>query len=1829
MVGWMRTTSFWRIGILIGVLMGIVWSVVPLHAEPVDTVVLQVGAEGWSGGVAGAFVQLQSQGGSFERVAASTNEAGQATLDVAGLSGPYVLTVSAPGAAVRRIQLALPLNQSVLPKITLAAAASRLRGLPAYGGQITAVQADAQSGVFYTIANTPPFFFRSTDYAGTWSPVTTQSDDADDGLDDTTTPVGIAVSGVPGEVATIVANAVYYSHDFGASWRSFALPGSGDIHDVGLYWAHAAVADAPSFMFVERAEHVYVCGAMMPTATPACVVDDGYKAAADDLLAVAHGAEHAFVGVLADGVHADATLWVVDATPSSADATATVAQISAGARDPGLAANVFMMGGPAQATLTFGGETVNDAPERFVHFARNSAGRSDGSIRMTSWHDGAYVTNAAGSAGLKFVTTSEAVAANTSGFGRIPPGADEVQCGVDDTMMPAMALAPSASAYASFGMCWLTHDRVNNLLEVRAVQGINNNTGLAFDAGFDGSTNAVVVSGDGARGLVKSAQPLLTSGTWPTDPRWPTGAPALLNRPDGFPPRDFVPADFETQYMATAGTAADAGGYAIRGITAPVVRDLAYSPDSGDEIATAFSFTGGGRVVVSNTGGERWWTIADSGADMIDWWAGTGTQEWIVTATRAGTLQACVLPSGHVQQRGDCAALAEIADVNPTTLWRTIVDDETATLPADTVIEVRTVRGLPRVSGVTASGCTGDRGYVMLGVAYQQPAAPFHSAVVVAELCHSSGAYTVRMDQMFRLPKAIVDTAAVCTVADGSLRGFVGLRDPSVLRSSHGTALQDCAECTASQAAAAKGGVIALPDIREMLFELADNGVAGALRGNRLLGAALITGRDVVDVKAACASGEVIVGMSDGVLAPPPDDGGGDGGTPPECPDDPYPDAGYPVGCDTTQRVQSTRVESRLQSGEPAAVMVSTNMGERFHEVEARGLPTPLRNIYRVAVNAGRMLVITRDGDLAGSDDGVNWRLINDHTDNAGRRFGGEPPGDIEWPPDTRGIDGLPRTPTANSRRGSVHQGRAVVTTGASVSRAVLGSGAGVFTLTLGSEPRAPTPTASPSPTMVGAASLQARYSFSDVDPKSGAYLDVRKRNRLSCVNPNQCPTVGLGAVSGIALTFTDTQNALVMDKALAFARKHFTVSLWYKRGDTAAGDVTLLRYGDGSYTSIEMQLLDGSDAAFGPACTFAGVTVYADNTTTAPSSWTYDDRWHQVTCEYDATTQRLRIAHDGVFVDNPGVSIQPRIFAKTERLTLLPVAADDATVDVSLDELAVHAEPLAGSVGEWYNQLLPLGGTPAPTVTVTASVTTTPSKTTTPTKTATATATATIPGAGRKFQWWSFDEPDNSRMFADLSGKLRFGCEVQRCPYAMSDGVRSRALEFVAADEQAMDVLGKVSLAKTWAISLWVGSAPVASDMTVLSTVVNGPPYVGTRLEIGLDAQGHAVCGFGDASPATSVTEVDDGYWHQVVCTYDAKSKQRQLFVDGVLAATTTVDFKPKPAPLRLGGRSTGSSIAATDQYASVYVDELIVYASIPLQYDVEMLYNAFAPTGSTLYPTLTATASTTPTASRTFTPSRTATLVPTETSTPADATQTALASITPTLTPTATDVASKGRAARYTFDDAGASVFADSVGKTPLVCVRASTGKNTPTATINPTFCPDPAADALRGQALEFTGVEYVQSSTGMRLTGDMTLTVWMRSAVSGGEQHLLSTGANALTIGLDESGRPFCGIGDTVVKATSAVTDDQWHQLACRYDRKTSQATLLVNASKMGSVTLTTAQTAVLKTTASKGVMTIGRGEGYLGAYRGLLDELLIYKTALSDWEVSQLYAGYYRP
>lgn len=646
-------------------------------------------------------------------------------------TGTYTMTISFGGASLHEEVVALGVGSFLTRSLTTTVSA--FRSLGAYGAQVGTIVADGRSGTFYLNTTGIPSLFRTTNYGGYWASVTPRTDSVTRGLSDAS--VGRpAASGYAGEVAVAAEGKIWYSQDFGNTWDSFTLPValSGGPNGPQLLWGRVG------YHSVLMAESGGSMGyAVMPnglcTAPTMMTMLSGpanfMKNTVTDRIHVANGGLSPFLAVAAN-----------DGTVTLYELRVTVGcGIDDAATAPSYTVSGFPVSDPTFVRL--GGTTavgqvlpggVSEAPATILVYYNDLP-----KAVMATYNPGWELTT-----DVEFRNQwDDGVDAGGSwNSGGSSCGAQPGSVG---------ALAGNVDGVGTVSQCWVT--KQGTTLVARYVQGINNNTGFAFDADYDGTTNMVVISGDGENGAVKSAY---------IDP--------ALNRP--------VFGDWPQ--IAASGILTSSGGLSLRGVRTPVVRDTAIGPNS-NEIVTVLSFTGGGRVLGSANSGRTFFDLPQrmgfgeqqEGGMAVDWWRGASDGYWLLVNAGGG--------------------------IN-TTLWLTDTDSITRTTGLGALTGSQFGSGPTDPRPVSIGGVPGaDVAYVGLGERQDNSTALAAGGLYKIEITGTAGSYTM-ISQTLEVTRGVpaIDACGVSSTSTGAITDTVfaavtesanDLRDGTILRYSNAT----------------------------------------------------------------------------------------------------------------------------------------------------------------------------------------------------------------------------------------------------------------------------------------------------------------------------------------------------------------------------------------------------------------------------------------------------------------------------------------------------------------------------------------------------------------------------------------------------------------------------------------------------------------------------------------------------------------------------------------------------------------------------------------------------------------------------------------------------------------------------------------------------------------------------------------------------------------------------------------------------------------------------------------------------------------------------------
>lgn len=161
-------------------------------------------------------------------------------------------------------------------------------------------------------------------------------------------------------------------------------------------------------------------------------------------------------------------------------------------------------------------------------------------------------------------------------------------------------------------------------------------------------------------------------------------------------------------------------------------------------------------------------------------------------------------------------------------------------------------------------------------------------------------------------------------------------------------------------------------------------------------------------------------------------------------------------------------------------------------------------------------------------------------------------------------------------------------------------------------------------------------------------------------------------------------------------------------------------------------------------------------------------------------------------------------------------------------------------------------------------------------------------------------------------------------------------------------------------------------------------------------------------------------------------------------------------------------------------------------------------------------------------------------------------------------------------------------------------------------------------KGCAISFDGADdYIASSAGIDLANrSFTVSAWASRRVPGVYHNIVSIGAvtginQMLHFGFRSGDTFMCDFYGNNLDTVTTFTDSKWHHFICTYDAITRERRIYVD----GSLSRTaTAPSNFIGTS----LVAVGRANHGAYQFNGLLDDIRIYKRAMTSREVQQLYA-----
>jgi len=600
-------------------------AVVGLFAVPevAHAATIEITVSSADGGVARAMVAvLNSDGDAIDSVIADAT--GKVSIDDANASS---IVIAANGFQTKVV------TPVAAGAVTLTASTkSKLSFSNAYGGQIrpNGLAADAESGVFYATTDAQPSVWRTTDYAGTWAPVPTSADSTEAtaavaGALPQESANEIFTSAVPGEVAVNTNQALFFSRNYGNTWTKIENYNTATGTNKKHFWVHGGTNGDSSMIFVRTNTGLFA----------AVVPDSAADTAAPSFVNVSSTIGSYTAGDnVAFAVGSTGSMYMLTLNGNSNSAKLVQLSLSGNAISSTLVSSI-------NHSLTTTGDTLvklstqgGATPKAFLTHSGDgsttmSVGYFDGSTWDISASNAIVGTDQSDSLNLSPYTSIQGKCGhngNTALVGSIVndlPASGEILFGAEviGTIGQCMFLYNGSGGAVTLGSASVADDKV----AVLPMGGANNNTGFAWDAGFNFSStastgNMVALTGDGKFGIRKSA---VISDISKYRPQFGPANPSTV---------DLI------KSSATAGKDTLSGGIAVTGLSGPNVTDVVYDPNSSDgsRLVLSMTDTGGGRTMLSTDGGTSFSTLGAGGSRSVDWWNGADGKQHIAATFTLG-----------------------------------------------------------------------------------------------------------------------------------------------------------------------------------------------------------------------------------------------------------------------------------------------------------------------------------------------------------------------------------------------------------------------------------------------------------------------------------------------------------------------------------------------------------------------------------------------------------------------------------------------------------------------------------------------------------------------------------------------------------------------------------------------------------------------------------------------------------------------------------------------------------------------------------------------------------------------------------------------------------------------------------------------------------------------------------------------------------------------------------------------------------------------------------------------------------------------------------------
>ncbi len=506
-----------------------------------------------------------------------------ATTDASGL---FSLTMATPGTEAALMVSANSYKMTVDQEVptgstknyTLERSSQKFSPLPVFGASGEDVVADAKSGVFYASTSGTPQVFRTDNYGGSWSAVNLALDNPETGLGQGRV-VQVGTTSVEGEVFVALEDGIYVSDTFGNSWRRIPLPSDGTpavpVYPEKIFWAHQGSVNK-LYMQARPLNAEEIPG--LESSVPAAMYEAD-PIAPTPVLQKLTGANSLVVSdrqTMAMGFSNAAPYFAHNVSDNPAlNNLVTMYRVP---DDWGGSPIAIINVGFNPDMIAIGKAAATDNAPMTV-------------IAVDSQNNNIAIAAKSTSADNNFTVSAVTTVPNECNLRPAVNG-------------KGLTVSPGTAGTGILENCWVSFNGESGAnVTLTTVNGLSSGRDFAIDSGYDGSANSVIIGAQMDRGFIKIAE--ANSGV----PVGPSGQGSQIS-------------------AATAGTASTSGGISVEGITAPVVKDVKYGPNSMMSIALMMS--GGGLSMYSADGGKTLKTAVYRGADSTAWLTDANGHNWLL-----------------------------------------------------------------------------------------------------------------------------------------------------------------------------------------------------------------------------------------------------------------------------------------------------------------------------------------------------------------------------------------------------------------------------------------------------------------------------------------------------------------------------------------------------------------------------------------------------------------------------------------------------------------------------------------------------------------------------------------------------------------------------------------------------------------------------------------------------------------------------------------------------------------------------------------------------------------------------------------------------------------------------------------------------------------------------------------------------------------------------------------------------------------------------------------------------------------------------------------------